>query len=194
MGGRRIVTRTYTRTVYPWCWKLTARQRRYMKCRSKIDLKSNKITKLCSALAWYKRWWNTVKGWFGSKPTNCLKGLSELKIEGVDLQHGGKVKKLCSALAWYKRWWNTFKGWFGSKPTNCRNVKSAFYDKFGKIVNEGLALDLYTSHPTTVLAKLPSFTDDAPLNQRISFYNEFAKAKSALLGYDHLDAQFLNLV
>ena len=28
-------------------------------------------SKLCSELAWYKRWWNTLKGWFGSKPTNC---------------------------------------------------------------------------------------------------------------------------
>merc|ERR1712151_1201082 len=131
MGGRRIVTRTYTRTVYPWCWKLTPRQRKYMSCRSKIDLKSNKITKLCSALAWYKRWWNTVKGWFGSKPTNCLKGLTDLKIEGVDLKHSsakycskGVAKKCrCKDLVWYKRHWNTIKGWFGSKPTNCNTKK-----------------------------------------------------------------------
>merc|ERR1712203_353168 len=93
-----------------------------------------------------------------------------------------------------KRWWNTVKGWFGSKATNCRSVKTAFYDKYSTVMNEGLALDLYTSKPVAVLKNLPSFTDDAPLNQRVSFYNEFAKAKSALLGYDHLDAQFLNLV
>merc|ERR1711976_340440 len=177
--GTRVVRRYYTR-------------RHHL-----VDLKSSTVkycqqgnVNLCRCLdlVWYKRWWNTAKGWFGSKVTNCL------KANAAEVLLSSKVQKLCSALEWYKRWWNTIKGWFGSKPTNCRQMKSAFYDKFGKIVNEGLALDLYTPHPTTVLAKLPSFTDDAPLNQRVSFYNEFAKAKSALLGYHHLDAQFLNLV
>jgi len=31
------------------------------------------ITVDCHSLAWYKRWWNTMKGWFGSKPDNCSK-------------------------------------------------------------------------------------------------------------------------
>jgi len=66
--------------------------------------------KKCSKLAWYKRWWNTIKGWFGSKPTNCTKELIFLSSESLPK---------CSKLAWYKKWWNTIKGWFGSKVSNC---------------------------------------------------------------------------
>jgi len=138
-------------------------------------------------LAWYKRWWNTIKGWFGSKPHNCITTKSVFVILAA------KPKGLCSKLPWYKRWWNTVKGWFGSKPTNCVKAKSAFFDKYGTIVNEGLALELYTQNPVAVLKNLPSFTDDAPMNERIRLYNEFAKAKSALLSLDSVDAQFLNL-
>jgi len=40
-----------------------------------IYLSTSKAT-LCSKLAWYKKWWNTIKGWFGSKATNCTKGMN----------------------------------------------------------------------------------------------------------------------
>merc|ERR1719272_2071906 len=157
-----------------------------------IDLKAKKAAVLgaCGDLAWYKRWWNTIKGWFGSKVTNCIK--ASAKASFVILNAVPKL--LCSKLPWYKRWWNTMKGWFGSKTTNCIVAKSAFFEKFGKIVNEGLALELYTQNPTAVLKNLPSFTDNAPMSDRIRLYNEFAKAKGALLSYDSLDAKFLNLV
>merc|ERR1711935_1267943 len=59
--------------------------------------------KLCSSLPWYTRWWNTVKGWFGSK-ADCLNA-SEITL----------LQAKCSSLAWYKRWWNNMKGFFGSK-------------------------------------------------------------------------------
>jgi len=40
-----------------------------------IMLKAKKAAVLgaCSKLPWYKRWFNTIKGWFGSKITNCIK-------------------------------------------------------------------------------------------------------------------------
>jgi len=152
--------------------------------------KAAKALVLCSKLAWYKSWWNTIKGWFGSKVTNCIKSSSKASFVILN----AVPKLLCSKLPWYKRWWNTMKGWFGSKTTNCIVAKSAFFEKFGKIVNEGLALELYTQNPTAVLKNLPSFTDNAPMSDRIRLYNEFAKAKGALLSYDSLDAKFLNLV
>merc|ERR1712228_781405 len=133
----------------------------------------------------------------GSKPTNCNKKLKIIDLQASSAKNCSKgvvVACNCKDLPWYKRWWNTIKGWFGSKPTNCRKVKAAFYYKYGKVMDEGLALGLYTSDPVSVLKNMPSFTDDAPLNRRVSYYNEFAKAKSALLAYDRLDAQFLNLV
>merc|ERR1712160_211375 len=169
-----------------------------------IDLKSKKAAVLgaCSKLPWYKRWFNTIKGWFGSIVTNCIKAaVKKSKKTMIDLaskkpkaKKAAKALVLCSKLAWYKSWWNTMKGWFGSKTTNCIVAKSAFFEKFGKIVNEGLALELYTQNPTAVLKNLPSFTDNAPMSDRIRLYNEFAKAKGALLSYDSLDAKFLNLV
>merc|ERR1712228_995021 len=100
-----------------------------------IDMKSKTLSQVscnkgvsvscrCADLPWYKRWWNTIKGWFNSKPTNC-----NSKLHFIDLQVTAKsrvscdqgVAKLCRCadLPWYKRWWNTIKGWFGSKPTNC---------------------------------------------------------------------------
>merc|ERR1712151_320170 len=137
----RRVTRVYRHRVYPRCSSLTMAQRRYTTCRRGIDLKSNRVLTLCSKLPWYKRWWNTIKGWFGSKPTNCIKGLYDLKIEGVELKNkvntcsSGKAKLCrCKDLARYLRWWNTVKGWFNSKPTNC-NPKL-------KVVNES-SIDLY---------------------------------------------------
>jgi len=42
------------------------------KKRRKVDLEA-KVKPYCDKLPWYKRWWNTIKGWFGSKPTNCIK-------------------------------------------------------------------------------------------------------------------------
>jgi len=78
-----------------------------------MDLAFKLPSKLCSELAWYKRWWNTMKGWFGSKPTNCLTPPKNLLNLGVG------SATLCSKLVWYKRWWNSVKGWFGCKPTNC---------------------------------------------------------------------------
>merc|ERR1711957_1138229 len=139
-----------------------------------IDLKSKKaaVSGACSKLPWYKRWFNTIKGWFGSKVTNCIKAaVKKSKKTMIDLaskkpkaKKAAKALVLCSKLAWYKRWWNTIKGWFGSKTTNCIVAKSAFFEKFGKIVNEGLALELYTQNPTAVLKNLPSFTDNAPMS------------------------------
>jgi hypothetical protein len=81
---------------------------------SLVTLADKIPTKLCSELPWYHRWWNTVKGWFGSKG-DCLDDKSNL----LDLS-SEEIQTLCSKLEWYKRWWNTIKGWFGSKPTNCK--------------------------------------------------------------------------
>merc|ERR1719253_1861299 len=72
--------------------------------------------KKCSDLAWYSRWWNTMKGWFGYKPTNCH---NRLALENVSTAFNLAAMPACSSLAWYSRWWNTIKGWFGSKPSNC---------------------------------------------------------------------------
>merc|ERR1712166_1019995 len=104
-----------------------------------IDLKA-KAPKLnvllsCSKLPWYKRWFNTMKGWFGSKVTNCIK--AAVKKTMIDLKaKKAAVLGACSKLAWYKRWFNTIKGWFGSKITNC--IKAAV--KKSKKITESIAL------------------------------------------------------
>merc|ERR1711957_503877 len=94
-----------------------------------IDLKA-KAPKLnvllsCSKLPWYKRWWNTMKGWFGSKVTNCIKAAVKKSKKTMIMLKAKKVAVLgaCSKLPWYKRWFNTIKGWFGSKITKC--IKAA---------------------------------------------------------------------
>merc|ERR1711957_578563 len=89
----------------------------------------------CGDLAWYKRWWNTMKGWFGSKVTNCIK--AAVKKTMIDLKaKKAAVLGACSKLPWYKRWFNTIKGWFGSKITNC--IKAAV--KKSKKITESIAL------------------------------------------------------
>merc|ERR1719272_2230706 len=89
----------------------------------------------CGDLAWYKRWWNTMKGWFGSKVTNCIK--AAVKKTMIDLKaKKAAVLGACSKLPWYKRWFNTIKGWFGSKVTNC--IKAAV--KKSKKITESIAL------------------------------------------------------
>lgn len=70
----------------------------------------------CSEIAWYSNWWNTIKGWFGSKATNCV---GNIAFSGMSTAFDLKAKSACKDLAWYSRWWNTMKGWFGYKPTNC---------------------------------------------------------------------------
>merc|ERR1711935_830018 len=97
--------------------------------------------KLCSSLPWYTRWWNTIKGWFGSKPNciklaalelgtkfckdlawykrwwNNMKGFFGSKADCMKFSEVNLAMKMCKDLAWYSRWWNTFKGWFGSKSS-----------------------------------------------------------------------------
>merc|ERR1711957_1056514 len=107
------------------CSSLTTAQRRYTTCRSEVDLKAMKAAALvlCSKLPWYKSWWNTMKGWFGSKVTNCIKS-TKIVEQPIDLKSKkAAVLGACSKLPWYKRWFNTIKGWFGSKVTNC--IKAA---------------------------------------------------------------------
>jgi len=81
---------------------------------SAFDLSTAAAVKLCKDLAFYQRWWNTVKGWFGSKST-CTKSILLSTVPTT----------LCSKLVWYKRWCNTVVGWFGSKPHNCVNLTTA---------------------------------------------------------------------
>merc|ERR1712166_1090015 len=108
-----------------------------------IDLKA-KAPKLnvllsCSKLPWYKRWFNTIKGWFGSKVTNCIKAAVKKTMIDLKVKKAKKAKKAlvaCSKLPWYKRWFNTIKGWFGSKITNC--IKAAV--KKSKKITESIAL------------------------------------------------------
>merc|ERR1712194_604595 len=89
----------------------------------------------CSSLAWYKRWWNNMKGFFGSK-ADCMK-FSEVNL----------AMKMCKDLAWYSRWWNSMKGWFGSKATNCvLNVAIP--------VNEKIALRIPESKPERMISTM----------------------------------------
>jgi len=156
------------------------------------------------------RFVNTIKGWFGYKPTNCDLKLSKKKILDIDLK--SKAVNLCSTgvasvckckdLAWYLRWWNTVKGWFGSKPTNCNPKLSkkklfepTFFNKFAEVFrNKGLPMELYTKPVAEdLLEKLPNFVDKEPMNEGIKFYNEFAKVKNILLSLDTFDASFMKM-
>merc|ERR1711935_1221937 len=67
------------------------------------------MLKKCSKLPWYTRWWNTMKGWFGSK-ADCVKGLQ------IDLG-------LCKDRTWYTKSWDAVKGVFGSKATCVKAAK-----------------------------------------------------------------------
>merc|ERR1711935_1118855 len=114
--------------------------------------------KLCSSLPWYTRWWNTIKGWFGSKPNciklaalelgtkfckdlawytrwwNTVKGWFGSKSSCVELMN---LMTACNKLPWYSRWWNSMKGWFGSKPTNCvKNIAVPVNEKIALRIPE----------------------------------------------------------
>jgi len=87
---------------------------------------------LCKDLVWYKGWWNSLKGLFGSKATNCAKATKRIfdnmgvelsakaaKVVANTCKSGVVAKCLCDDLAFYNKWWNSLKGLFGSKATNC---------------------------------------------------------------------------
>jgi len=174
----------------------------------------NVATCLCKDLAFYSRWWNSLKGLFGSKATNCNSKLTKkralelLLASNVSVNScsaGIAAKCLCKDLAFYLGWWNTVKGWFGSKATNCNEAlnkkkmfkfEPTFFNKYAEVFrSKGLPMELYTKPVATdLLEKMPNFVDNTPMNEGIKFYNEFVKAKNVLLSLDQTDAQFLNYV
>jgi len=161
----------------------------------------------CSKLAWYKKWWNTIKGWFGSKVSNCAKEADIIMVNNkneaalylwltenpVSFENGQNENPLVSLLESENR---TFVRPLVAQIKETSKVYPTFFKDFSEVFrNKGLLMEDYKQPVAEdLLEKIPSFVDGNAANAGVKFLDNFERAKSTILANDIVDKQFLNYV
>jgi hypothetical protein len=82
------------------------------------------------------------------------------------------------------------------KLTQAPESANNFFRRFSNVFRDkGLAMELYEEPAARdLLTKVPSFSDEEPMNEGVKFMNAFEQAKSVILAQDNIDKQFLGYV
>jgi hypothetical protein len=180
------------------------------------------------------------KGWFGSKPTNCVKNIAvpinekisiripetetdkviltsnendgALQVLLANLEGAENVKlnvspfdaalpsrknfEMLSELADSYSRESASDSKVDLKLTQAPESANNFFRRFSNVFRDkGLAMELYEEPAARdLLTKIPSFSDEEPMNEGVKFMNAFEQAKSVILAQDNIDKQFLGYV